>query len=93
MQPLVPRLSPNPVRSSSELTFLTTRAGPLVVGLYDLAGRRLSLLMSAPNAPAGLYRLLLAIGDHGAAALPSGICFVRVHAAEGTAIGRFAVIR
>jgi parallel beta-helix repeat protein len=93
MVPLVPRFSPSPVRSYGELMFLTTRAGPLEVAVYDLAGRRVRELMNDASAPAGLHRLpVRTAGDEGGP-LPSGIYFVRVRAAEGIGRGRFAVTR
>ena len=93
MLPLTPVLAPNPVRSDSWLTFLTTRAGPLTVGLYDLLGRRVRELLDVANAPATIQRIPMnGLNDQGEP-LPSGVYFLRVRAAEGVATERVLIPR
>jgi hypothetical protein len=91
--PLKASLSPNPVRSESALSFVTTKPGDLRVTLYDLSGRRVSEVLAQPGAPAGEHRVTLrARGDRGEL-LPSGVYLLRIAAAEGEASSRVVIAR
>ena len=93
MEPMKPLLAPSPMRSTSNLTFLTTRSGRLQVGLFDLSGRRVRELMNDFQASAGVHRLSIdGKGEHGEA-LPSGMYFYRIEAAEGAVSGRLIIAR
>ncbi len=87
--PLRGALSPSPLRSRSTLTFVTTRAGSLVVELYEITGRRARVLMDQSDAPAGLHRIPVDTRDDGGGALSPGVYFYLVRAAEGRSTGRF----
>src|SRR5207237_1606062 len=86
-------LAPNPVRPDSWLTFLTTREGPLTVGLYDLLGRRVRELLNMANAPATLHQIPMNGLSDEDEPLPSGVYFLRVRAVEGVATERVLIPR
>jgi len=91
--PLKPVVAPNPMRSDSWLTLLTTQAGPLRIGLYDLSGRLVRELLNLANAPARVHRIPV----HGLSdqdqPLSSGVYFLRVRAVEGNATARVLITR
>ena len=93
MVPLKPVVTPNPVRSEAWLTLLTTQAGPLRIGLYDLSGRLVRELLNLSNAPARVHRVPV----HGLSdqdqPLSSGVYYVRVRAVEGNATARVLITR
>jgi hypothetical protein len=83
------KISANPIRPASTLTFRTTRAGFARVRVYDLAGRLARSLINEPDLPAGSHEVPM--GD--IRELPTGTYLYRIEAAEGTAAGRFVVLR
>lgn len=93
MVPLKPVVAPNPVRSDSWLTLLTTQTGPLRIGLYDLSGRRVRELLNLANAPARVHRIPVSGLSDQDGPLPSGVYFLRVRAVEGVATARILIAR
>jgi hypothetical protein len=82
-------ISANPISPASKLTFRTTSAGFARVRVYDLAGRLARSLVNEPNLPAGSHEVRM--GD--TRELPTGTYLYRIETAEGTAAGRFVVLR
>jgi hypothetical protein len=93
MPPLVATVAPVPLRTSATITFVTSRPGPLTVGLFDLAGRCVRTVLDEPNAPAGLHIATVNGGDRRGRTLPSGLYFYRIRALEGTSSGRIVIVR
>jgi hypothetical protein len=81
-------LSPNPLNPEAKLTFRTTRSGFARVRVYDPTGRMLRSLIDETNLPAGSHDVR--VGDR---KLSSGVYFYRIDVAEGTAAGRFVVLK
>jgi hypothetical protein len=81
-------LSPNPLNPEAKLTFRTTRSGFARVRVYDPTGRMVRSLIDETNLPAGSHDVR--VGDR---KLSSGVYFYRIDAAEGTAAGRFVVLK
>ena len=90
---LQPRIWPNPLRSESQLTFLTRRPGRLQVALFDLGGRQVRDLVNETSAASGVHRIPLAVRTEGGEPLRSGVYLVRIRAEEGTATARIVVAR
>jgi hypothetical protein len=90
--PLRAAVSPVPSHSRSVISFITTQPGPLHVVLYDMAGRKVRILLDDPSAPAGLYELPV---EKRAAEQPlsSGIYFFLIRAVEGVSSGRLVFIQ
>jgi len=90
---LAPRVIPNPVRAEAQLTFRTSREGPLSVGIFDLLGRRVRKLLDRSSLPAGLYSVTFdGRGDDGAP-LRGGVYFYRIRSAEGMKAGRLVIMK
>jgi PKD domain-containing protein/carbohydrate binding protein with CBM4/9 domain len=90
---VAPSVKPNPVGRQATLTFSTSRPGPLQVELYDVGGRRVRMLASNSNAPAGLH--VLALDDRGddGGRLGSGVFFYRIRSVDGTSKGSFLIMK
>ena len=90
--PLVPRVAPDPFRDRAHLRFAITREGPLRVQVFDIAGRVVRTVVDESHAAAGEYDVSLEVwGNQGR--LAQGLYFYRIQAAEGSARGRFLVLR
>jgi hypothetical protein len=85
-------VSPVPSRSRSVISFITTEPEHLRVELYDMAGRKVRILLDDPSAPAGLYELPV---EQRAAEKPlsAGVYFFLIRAAEGVSSGRLVFIQ
>ncbi len=85
-------IAPNPVRGRSGFQLALPEAGPVKLGIYDVAGRLLKRLESRVL-PAGEHRFVwdLTVADgHGAA---GGLYFARLESPSGTRVVRFVVLR
>jgi hypothetical protein len=92
--PLDARVAPNPVRASeAALEFVTARAGRVRVSLFDMTGRLVARVWDETGIPAGRHRLPLELMDRAGTPAASGIYFYRLEADEGTANGRFVVVK
>ncbi len=85
---LAASLSPNPLNPRATLSFITERAGPLRVGLYDVSGRLVKTIVAIDTAEEGLHTV--AIDGHG---LASGMYFYRIEAPEGTSTGTAVILK
>ncbi len=81
----------NPVHASGVMNFTLTKAGPVRVELFDLAGRVVSRPLDEPSMSIGRHQLAIRSKD-GAQQMPAGAYFYRLSAAEGVKIGRFVVL-
>jgi hypothetical protein len=85
------RLFPNPARSLATLSFATTRAGKVRVGIYDVGGR----LVRSPidgELGAGRHQVSFSTAAAGSERMAAGMYFYRIEAAEGVLGGRFAIV-
>ena len=85
-------VAPNPFTDGAILTFMTRRAGPVTVQVFDLRGRLVGTLMESTPMPAGYHDIWIPRTATGKS-LPSGVYFFRVRSSEGTVTGRFTVMR
>jgi len=89
----VASVAPNPFNPSGVLAFTTVKPGNVRVTMFDLQGRLVRTLMEAPLLPAGEHAVKIdGLGGRGEV-LPSGVYFYQVNSADGTATGRFAILR
>lgn len=79
-------LAPNPVRGSVRVNFVAPRAAHLTLSVHDVQGRTLAVLANGEFA-AGSHDLTL-----DSAALPPGLCFVRLNTPSGTLTQRFVTL-
>jgi len=91
--PLVPRVAPSPFRDRAHLRFSTAHDGALRVEVFDLAGRIVRTLLDESQAAAGEYDLGLEVHSGDGSRLAQGLYFYRIQTPEGTARGRFMVLR
>ena len=86
-------MSPNPMNPSSQLSWVTTRAGRVDVRVYDALGRLVRRAVDGVTMPAGYHQIEIdGRGDLGQR-LSSGVYYYRIETAEGAARGRFAILR
>jgi hypothetical protein len=85
-------VSPNPLHREGTLSFRTTKLGFARVRVYGPTGRLVRTLIDEPNLSPGSHAVRLE-GLRTGEELPSGVYFYRIEASEGTASGRFAVVR
>ena len=81
----------NAAPESPVLRISTPRRGPLKVMLFDSRGRLVRALLNEPDAVPGLRIVRLGRGTP-SGALPSGIYFYRVHAADRMAHGKVVIL-
>jgi flagellar hook assembly protein FlgD len=75
------------------LTFVTSRAGPVRVQIFDIRGRLVRTLHDRTWIPAGYHPVPIDGRTGDGARMPSGIYLYRVESAEGEVTGRLAVVR
>jgi hypothetical protein len=74
---------PNPFVAVTSLTLTLPVAGPVDVGVFDVAGRRVATLLHESNAAAGVHLLAWNGAEAGGARAARGVYFVRVVGARG----------
>jgi len=87
------RLVPTVTRSAATLHFTTTRRGPVRVDLFDVQGRRVRVLVEAPDVAPGLHSLNFDASGGPGDRLGSGLYFYRLQAAERSAVGKLVLTR
>ncbi len=85
-------VAPNPLNPDAVLSFTTRQDGPVVVRIYDVAGRLVRAL-SEPALAAGRQALRVDGNDGSGRHLASGVYFFRIEAGHANATGRFAIVR
>ncbi len=88
-----PILFPNPMRDRGLIRFGLSRPGRLRIQIFDLGGRVVRTLADQAEAAAGDYELRLDGRTDDGSPLGPGMYFYRVQALEGTARGRFLLVR
>lgn len=73
---------PNPVQEQATVSYDVAGASTVEIGVYDLLGRRVMLLVPPAKHAAGQYRAVLRTDD-----LASGIYMLRLHATPGAGQG------
>jgi PKD repeat protein len=91
--PLQASVSPNPLNPTAQLSFYTTKPGPLRVRVYDLGGRLVRELMNVSFAAAGEHQLTVEGRDGRGRPLASGVYYFRIEAANGESAGRFTILK
>ncbi len=86
-------VAPNPFNPQAKLRYTTTKPGAVTVELFDLGGRLVRKLYETPFLPAGRHELVIDGRGWAGGQMPSGIYYYRVQAAEGSIVGRFAIVR
>lgn len=84
--------APNPFNPVTEITCRLPSAGPVVLGVYDTAGRRLALLASGHH-EAGEHTFRWTGRDESGREVGSGVYFSRLETAAGTLIDKMVLLR
>ncbi|MGE5178110.1 MAG: Ig-like domain-containing protein [Bacteroidota bacterium] len=84
---------PNPLNPSAVLHFVTSRPGEASVRLFDVTGRMVRELLPRTYLDAGDHELRIGAEDGAGRKLASGVYFYRIEAAEGSTLGRIAVVK
>lgn len=79
---------PNPVRTSGRVRFTLPSAGAVDLGLYDVSGRCVRMLLRGDVLPAGSHEVQVTTG-----ALRPGIYLTRLHASGETRVSRMVIAR
>jgi hypothetical protein len=91
-QPVLHSVSPNPVRAGASLRFSMPRAGRAHLGVYDVSGRLVSVLLDGPL-PAGEHEATWRGLGRSGGELPSGVYFARLLAPAGQATRKLVLLR
>jgi len=86
-------VSPNPLNPEATLTFETAVPGRVRVGLYDVAGRLVRMIVEDRSMPAGSHDVRIDGRDGRGRSLASGIHFYRIESPDGVTTGRFAIMK
>jgi hypothetical protein len=90
---LAARITPTPLHGSGEISFVTRRAGPARVRIFDLQGRLVRTLLDQGSVPAGSHSVRVDARGRNGAPLAAGVYFYRIEA-DGTAeAGRMIIAR
>jgi hypothetical protein len=90
---LAASVDPNPMSAGGMLRFVTRTPGPVRISLFDLSGRLVRSISEPAPSGSRLHQVRLDGLAGGGRALGSGIYFYRVEAPDGTAEGRFILLR
>jgi len=80
--------APNPARTTAIIHFALPAASPVTLGVYDVQGRRIALLLDHQIQPAGEHDVLVQ-----ADRWKPGVYFYRLEAAGRTATRRMIVVQ
>ena len=89
---LAASVTPNPLNPSGVLSFVTRRAGTASIRIFDHTGRLVRTL-SEGSLPAGRHDIRIDGRDQSGRSLATGIYFYQVKLAEGSASGRFTILK
>jgi hypothetical protein len=84
--------NPNPFNPAVTIPFSLAEAGPLRLAVYDLAGRRVALLVDGPGAR-GEQAVIWRGCDDAGRALPSGVYFIGMEARGFSARHKLVLLR
>ncbi len=85
-------IAPNPVRGRSSIQLALPKAGPVKLGIYDIAGRQLKQLESGVL-PAGEHRFVWDLTATDETLVAGGLYFARLASSSGARVARFVVLR
>lgn len=86
-------LAPNPLNPMGTLRFTTARSGPARVRVFDARGRWVRTLLDDRALRAGEHEIWIdGVGGRGEP-VASGVYWFRIDALDGTATGRFAIVK
>ena len=83
---------PNPVRSSTSITFVVPREERVLLRVYDVSGRLIQVLFEG-NAEARSYELMWDGRDARGEAVASGVYFYRITAPGFTASRKMIMLK
>lgn len=83
--------APNPARGPTRLSFALPEAGPVMLAVHDLLGRRVRELANGPRR-AGSYDVVWDGRDAGGRTSPPGVYFARLEAGGQTLVHRLVVL-
>jgi hypothetical protein len=86
-------LSPNPLRPTGTLQFVTRTAGPIRVSMYDLQGRLVRRIWESSQQAPGVHEVPFVARAGDGRALPSGVYFYRIESRDGIDTGRFTLLK
>ena len=89
---LAASVTPNPLNPSGVLSFVSRRAGAASIRIFDHTGRLVRTLGEGPVA-AGHHEVRIDGRDQNGRPLATGIYFYQVKLAEGSASGRFTILK
>jgi hypothetical protein len=78
---------PNPFRTSADFTFRLDREGAVRVGVYDVQGREVTVLING-QLTVGLHPIRWDGRDRSGRRVPAGVYFVSAHSADGNVTSR-----
>jgi hypothetical protein len=85
-------VQPNPFTYGTAVTFAVSRPGPVEIGVYDAAGRRVATLTNGVR-DAGTHTVEWAGRDANGNTVAPGIYFVRMESTEGVQTTRSLLLR
>jgi hypothetical protein len=86
-------LRPNPSRGTSEILFLLPSAGPVEIGLFDVAGRKVRSWAWREGLPAGHHAITWDGRDASGARVRSGVYIVRARAGGESRVRKIVLER
>jgi hypothetical protein len=90
---LLARVAPNPLNPQATLSFTTSKAGPVLVRLFDLSGRLVRTIADEKSVGAGDHHYVIDGKDQRGMKLPSGVLFYRVDAGGESTTGHFVIMK
>jgi hypothetical protein len=91
-QRLSPRVRPNPLNPTTELSFTTSQAGRVRVAIYDMQGRLVATLLDEVRA-SGEQRLTWDGSNARNQKVASGVYYFQIQTAEGRVVKSVAVVK
>lgn len=79
---------PNPVAGSASLEYSVDEAGPVTIAMYDVAGRRVAVLLDNAVRPAGAGRI-----EFDSRTLAAGVYFIKMEMAAKSVSRRIVIVR
>ncbi|HET9939789.1 MAG TPA: PKD domain-containing protein [Candidatus Eisenbacteria bacterium] len=90
---LAASVRPNPMNPTGTISWRTSKAGPVRVDLYDLAGRLVRRLVDDTSQPAGWHEATFDGRDGAGRELASGVYFYSIQTIDGMERGRLAILQ
>jgi hypothetical protein len=84
---------PNPLNPEGRLSFYVPRAGVVRIRMFDRGGRFVRTLLDDPAMPAGPHEVVIGAQADRSSPLASGVYFYKIETSEGSATGRFVVLK